>query len=80
MIKETLQLTHKIAQLEAATLSQECNGCSLKRNYITREYNDLRTKYESIESLLKSNFIQPNGYNIAEIKRSISILGLYVLV
>lgn len=80
MIKETLQLTHKIAQLEAATLSQECNGCSLKRNYITREYNDLRTKYESIESLLKSNFIQPNGYNIADIKSSISILGLYVLV
>lgn len=80
MIKETLQLTHKITQLEAATLSRECKGCSLKRNYITREYNDLRTKYESIESLLKSNFIQPNGYNIAEIKRSISILGLYVLV
>lgn len=80
MIKETLQLSYKIAQLEAVTLNQECNDCSLMRNYITREYYELRSKSEAIESLLKSNFIQQQAKNIAEIKQSISILGLYILV
>ena len=80
MIKETTQLSSKIAQLEAVAINQDCSDCSLMSSYVKNEYYHLRSKFEAIERLVKSNFSQQKSHNITEIKRSVSILGLYALV
>lgn len=80
MIEETIHLSKEIAQLKAVALQQSCNDCTLMQKYITQEYHKLHSKSEAINRLLASNFVQQQTRTIAEIKRSVSILGLYILV
>lgn len=80
MKEETLQLSQEIVSLKAMAIKQTCNNCFIMQQYSTQKYYKLFSKSEAIENLYKSNFMQHQAHSIKDLKRSISMIGMYILV
>lgn len=80
MNKEIENISMEVEHLKAVTLNQTCNECFVMKNYISNQYHQLHSKFQALEKLGQSNLLKNQPHSTQEIKKSISILGLYVLV
>jgi len=80
MNKEIENISMEVEHLKAVTLNQTCNDCFVMKNYISEQYLQLHSKFEALEKLIQSNHLVNHPNSTQKIRKSISILGLYVLV